>query len=231
MIYISYICAPGYDKGAKHFAETYVKHPAEYPHELVLVNTHGGLNDTVASYFDTINHTRHDTWTGGWDIGAHQHFACSVAPQNWIMCFSSWAHFDRPGWLKAFVDARRQFGEGLYGSTASLENNIHLRGTGFFVRADAIHNCPIGVNSRPESHEWENRSDNFTIWCMKTGIPPRLVAPSGVYEASDFRKPENGFRSGDQSDIWTRDKYTLLYDQASPMERSVLNARSNGTGI
>lgn len=229
MIYLSYICAPGeYGEGAKRFAETYKKFLAESEHLLVLINTNGGLTRAVMEHFKGIEYAVHNTWTAGWDIGAHQHFAHSVSPEHWIMCFSSWAYFDRPGWLKAFVEAKERFGDGLYGSTASLEDNLHLRGTGFLVRAEAIHKCPIGVNTRAESQEWEHGPNNFTLWCMHNGFHPKLVAPSGIYEPPQFRELTNGFSSGDQSDIWTRDKHTQFYDETDPGYKAALNKIRNG---
>jgi hypothetical protein len=229
VIYLSYICAPGiYADGAKRFAETYQKYPAGTEHTLITVNTNGGLTPEVETHFDKMRSYQHNTWTGGWDIGAHQHVANSRTPDTWLMCFSSWAYFDRPGWLAAFVEAREKYGKGLYGSTASKEDHLHLRGTGFFVPAEAIQKCPIGVNCRAESQEWEHGPENFTLWCMKNGFPPRLVAPSGVYEPAQWRELSNGFREGNQSDIWTRDKHTLIYDLAAPEARAILTRTANG---
>jgi hypothetical protein len=99
--------APDIYKGAaKRFAETYKAYPAGFEHKLFLVNSNGGLTPDIAEFFNDIPHDIITYRGSGWDIGAHQFAAFTMPAEDWIMCFSSWAHFRREGWLGAFVEAR-----------------------------------------------------------------------------------------------------------------------------
>lgn len=231
MIYISYVIAGNtpnapapeiYHEGIQRFVATYNKFPPEYPHRLMLIDSNGGFTEKVARYFDSLDYDILAYRANGWDIGAHQFAAFNMEPQDWIMCFSSWAHFRQRGWLKAFVEARDAFGDGLFGSTTSFERNAHVRGTGFFVRCERIHRYPFGCNSREESFEFESGPNSLTLWCRKQGYGVWLVTPSGTVPLERSRDVNNIFRRGDQSNIWTFDKHTDIYDNADQLNKNFL---------
>ncbi len=216
-----------YKAAAKRFAETYKAHPAGFDHKLWLVNSNGGLTQEIAQYFADIPHDVITYRASGWDIGAHQFAAYTLPPEDWIMCFSSWAHFRRQGWLRAFVEARAIHGDGLYGSTSSFERNPHIRGTGFFIRCERIHRYPHGCNSREELFEFEAGPDSLSQWCIRKGYGAWLVAPEATVPLAASRELMNVFRRGDQSNIWTYDKHTEFYDKVSIEEKIELARRSD----
>jgi hypothetical protein len=159
----------------------------------------------------------------GWDIGAHQFASLTMDSDDWIMCFSTSAHFRRRGWLKAFVDARERYGDALFGSTTSFQGAPHVRSTGFFVRCERLHRYPHGCNSRDECLAFESGVDSLTQWCVRQGYGVWLVTPATVVPLAESRKLDNVFRRGDQSNIWTFDRNTDLFENATPERRQQLS--------
>ena len=217
-----------YKDAARRFVESYRRYPADAEHRLFLVNSNGGLTHEIESFFEGVEYAVIKYPGSGWDIGAHQFSSLTMDPNDWIMCFSSWAHFRRRGWLKAFVEARERFGDGLYGSTSSFDGNLHLRGTGFFVRCERMQRYPYGCNSSRESHWFEHGPDSLSQWCVRQGFGAWLVTPNEVVPLSDSRRPSNIFRRGDQSNIWTFDKHTDLFEKASTDERARVSRQADG---
>ena len=220
-----------YKDAARRFAQSYVKHDAGYPHRLVLIDSNGGLTPDIAALFDDIPHEVISYRGNGWDIGAHQFAALTMPADDWIMCFSSWAHFKQAGWLKAFVDARGIYGNGLYGSTSSLERNMHIRGTGLFTKCGIIHRYPYGVNSREESFEFEAGDNSLTTWCLNKGYGVWLVTPQATVPVAQGRELPDVFRRGNQSNVWTFDKHTDLYEVAALNEKEALAGKADGNGL
>lgn len=238
MIHITFVIAgntPGmpppenYKPQAKRFVRTYHQHPAGYDHDLVLVNSNGGLLDReTRGYFSETRHRVIDYHGGGCDIGAHQIVAHSIDPDDWIFTQSSWGWFRQSGWLKAFVDAREKHGDALYGAMASKECDLHLRGTGFFCRAGRIQQYPFFANTREQSFKFEAGPDSLSRHFMRNGWGAYLVTPDGIYPPEDFRAPNNIFRRGDQSNIWSFDRHTDMYDNSTPEEKIVWEQKADG---
>ena len=231
MINLTYVIAgntPGapdpaiYNAGAKRFAETYIQHPPDYEHRLILLDSNGGFTPEIARLFGGIKYDVIPYFGSGWDIGAQFYAALTMPPDDWIMGFSSWAHFRRRGWLSAFAEARDIHGDGLYASTISLENTPHVRGTGYFLRCGRFQRYPYGINSRAETFKWEWGPNSLTKWFIREGHGVWVVAPNGVLSFDEARTMDNGFRKGDQSNIWTFDKHTDLFEQADPAHKSAL---------
>lgn len=231
MINLTYVVAgnmPGapepivYNSGARRFAETYVQHPPDYEHRLFLIDSNGGLTDNVASLFKGIKYEVIPYRGSGWDIGAQSYAALTMLPEDWMMAFSSWAHFRRRGWLKDFAKARDEHGDGLYASTVSFENSPHVRGTGYFLRCGRFQRYPYGINSRIETFKWEWGPNSLTKWFIREGYGVWLVTPNGTLSIDDAHNMTNGFRNGDQSNIWTFDKHTDLFEQAGAQEKQSL---------
>ncbi len=236
MIYLAFVVAgntPGapspelYKPAAKRFAETYQRFPAGHDHRLILINSNGGLTSEIAEYFRDIPHEVLEYRGSGWDIGAHNYAAFTLSAVDWFMGFSSWTHFRRPGWLKAFVEARDEFGDGLFGATSSFEKHPHIRGTAYFIRAGRIQRYPHGCNSREESFEHEAGENSLSTWCLDQGFGAWVVTPEKTVPLLESRSLENVFRKGDQSNIWIFDKHTELFERASREEREALTSRAD----
>lgn len=217
-----------YHSGAKRFAETYKQNPPDYDHRLFLLNSNGGFTADVAEIFSGIDYEVIAYNGSGWDIGAQFYAALTMSPDDWIMGLSSWAHFRRRGWLRAFAEARDMHGDGLYGSTISLENSPHIRGTGYFLRCGRFQRYPHGINSRLDTFKWEWGPDSLTTWFRRQGYGVWVVTPGGVFSFDDACVMPNGFRRGDQSNIWTFDKHTDLFEQANTENKLALTNCSWG---
>lgn len=237
MIHVVYVIAgnlPGapppahYHAAERKFAETYRANPAGAEHELVLVNSNGGLTEEVAGFFDGIDFSIIDYNGTGWDIGAYQHVAGQLAPTTWLMCFSSLTWLWRPGWLASFVAAREAHGDALYGSTASYENGPHIRSTGFMARAEHLRQYAPVVTSKAECMAFESGASSLTARFIQAGRGTYLVTPDGVYDHQHFRDAPNGFRLGDQSNVWVQDKNTAIYERASSEKRAWLGGLADG---
>ncbi len=215
-----------YVDAAKRFAESYSQFPAGEDHELILVDSHGGYTPEIQNIFEGISHKVVPYAGLGWDIGAHLHVASQLPSSDWIMCFSSWGHFRRGGWLSAFESARQVHGDGLYGSTASWEHSRHIRGTGFFIRCGLLHEYPVAVNSREESFSFEVGPKSLTEWCLKNKYGVWVVMPEKTVSLRRAEFLKNGFRQGDQTNIWTFDKHTDLFEKGTLQEQKELTLRS-----
>lgn len=217
-----------YQSGAKRFAESYIQNPPDYEHRLFLLDSNGGFTPDVARIFSGVKYDVIPYHGSGWDIGAQFYAALTMSPDDWIMGFSSWAHFRRRGWLRAFAEARDKHGDGLYASTISLENSPHVRGTGYFLRCGRFQRYPYGINSRTETFKWEWGPNSLTSWFIRQGYGIWVVTPEGVLSFDDARTMVNGFRNGDQSAIWTFDKHTDVFEQADVGQKQYLTNCSWG---
>jgi hypothetical protein len=217
-----------YKAEIERFAETYRMFPAEVDHRLWLIDSNGGLTPEVANYFDGIYYDVIKYPGAGWDIGAHLFASFTMHPDDWIMCFATSAHFWRRGWLKAFDDARKKYGDGLFGSTTSFSIRPHVRSTGFFVRCERLHRYPHGCNSRDECWAFEHGADSLTQWCAAKGYGVWLVAPAAVVPLGESRTLGNIFRCGNQSNVWTWDRHTNLFETGTPTKRAHLSRITDG---
>lgn len=213
-----------YRDAARRFADTYRAFPPDHEHRLCLIDSNGGYTPEIAEIFSGLSYEVIPYRASGWDIGAHVYAAYTLPADEWVMCFSSWAHFKRRGWLKAFAEARERHGDGLYGSMVSFEHRPHIRGTGFLIRCGRIQRYPYGCNSRPESLKFEVGPNSITNWCLRQGYGAWVVTPAGIVPMEAAREIRNGFRQGDQSNIWTLDKHSAIFDKASAKERALLSS-------
>jgi hypothetical protein len=228
LIYITYIL-PGVTKGAppssfyesavERFALSYKKYFPKTNHKLILVNSNGGYNLTIKGFFNGISYETVAYNGSGWDIGGHQFAINSLNSDDWVMCFSTWTYFRQEGWLEAFVDARNTYGEALYGSSASYERHLHLRGTGIFMPCGMMQSYPLICNNKKQSWLVESGSRSLTWWFIKNQKGAYLVTPNGVVGANQFRSLSNIYRRGNQSNLWIYDKHSDIYDNASRIQK------------
>jgi len=204
-------CPKLYRPGTKRFCQSWKAFPPNADHQLVVIDNNHGFDDEMWSWFDGIKYEVLHYDGGGWDTGAHQFFSYHVPPHEWMMCFSTWAHFKEKDWFTAFVKAREQYGDTLYGSTCSPENGFHIRGTGFMCKAIHVQHYPTVVSNRTLSRQFESGPTCLTARLQELGNV-YIVTKSGVHLPESALELANGFRRGDQSDLLTFDKYTDLYE-------------------
>jgi hypothetical protein len=207
-----------YEIGHKRFFDTYRKYRPVIPHDLLVVrcgSTEG------ATDFDSItkHYLRFDGW--GSDCAAYQQIV-RVLDYDLVLCCNTLAFFWRSRWLEPFAEAMEVHGKGVYGATASYENNPHLRTPAIAFSPDVLREYPFSTISRQDSVEFESGANSITLWAERAGYPTILVTSDGRYYKNDWRKPDNIFRRGDQSNCLIWDRHTEIYANASAHDRELL---------
>jgi hypothetical protein len=124
--------------------------------------------------------------------------------------------------------ARLEFGDGLYGSSASLENSPHLRTPCWACNPRTFLGYPLTVDTREKTFAAESGPNSITRWYLEQGMPAIMVCPSGNYWPEDWRKPDNIFRRGDQSNCYIRDRHHDWYEQTDPVTKSTWEKDADG---
>jgi hypothetical protein len=206
--------------------------PAGVGHEVVVSVCNGvGADPQDAELLLSLNAIPIEYHGEGWDIGAHIHVANSLpADFDFAVFCSSQVYFHREGWLKRMVEAREQFGPGLYGGLASHEHRPHLRTCFFGCAPMDLRSYPFVVNSKETSLQFESGKNGFWSWIRSMGRKEVLVTWDACYDNPEkWREPENIFRRGDQGNCLAWDRHTKIYELAPPEEKSVLEQFANGT--
>ncbi|MDQ0392054.1 hypothetical protein [Labrys monachus] len=221
-----------YWQAVRRFSDSYSRFPPGVDHELVLVNSNNGLTSSLAEAFSGLKYRVIDYDGGGRDIGAHQRASLSLGDDDWIMCLSSTSYARSPSWLKAFVAARDENGDGLYGSTSSFEYSAHIRTTGFFMRVARLREYPRICTTREECLAFESGQDSITNSVRARGLGAWVVTPdSGTLRLAESRRVPHVFRKGNQSNIWIYDGQTDLYDSLAPKQRDILRWRAEDIAV
>ncbi len=208
---------------ADRFYQTYKAFDPGYPHELIW-----NLHDSP-----------------GRDIAAHQ----AIAPYldcDFAVFMCARVFFWKDGWLKRLVEAREKHGDGLYGAMSSLEAcpleqdhtpNPHIRTCFFGMRPKFLRSILNDVVTKECGFRFESSRSGLTghclfasNWCNAKGeaFTVRMVTWDGSYELNDWRKPENVYRKGDQSNLIAFDRHTSIYDAATTDQKSFLEKIANG---
>jgi hypothetical protein len=224
-----------YAPSARKFADTYRLFPPGIEHQLLVACCNGPVTEHVSKLFQgsPVNFAIYRG--GGWDCGAAQETARTV-DCDFLVIANARVYFQRPGWLRRLTEAREEFGEGLYGASASYETlpfvpgelNPHIRTSFYGYNPKIFRQYPNRIDSRDKCYKFESGGWNFTRWFEERGHPCRMVTWDGCYEKQDFRKPPNVFRKGDQSNLIIRDGQTDMYEQANAQRRAELEMFANG---
>jgi hypothetical protein len=214
-----------YEDNAWRFIETYKKFPAGAEHELVIVFTNGlpptpklyeGLDCTFLFY-------KGDRWC----TGVHQ-WAAQFLDSDFALFSSARSFFWKEGWLKRLVEVREKHGDGMYATMSSNEGMPHLRTNFYGIDPKVLRDFPQQVRDRGGTWTFESREWNISRQYVNEGKPSMLVTWDGEYSFPDWRKPDNIFRRGDQSNILVLDRHTEIFKHASDEERERLSKLSDG---
>lgn len=229
-----YICnkADHYRPDLNRFLDTLDQFPAGHPFDLFIEMCGGQVyQGEDGARLEDAYHSMPDYFGDGWDIGAHQHAANCLPPEyDFMICCCAHTFFHREGWLERMVWARETYGAGLYGAMASNENNPHIRTCFFGFDPFILRGYPNVINSRDRSLAFESGPFpmGFTPWVASQCLAVKMVAWDGIYGPGDWRKPDNIFRRGDQSNCLVWDRHTWLYRDASPEQKAATEAGANG---
>lgn len=231
LIYL-YICNPEVSKGSKtkqqyedaarKFTDTYRRFPAGYDHDLHVVLCNGEKDQTVDQIFQGLNVIYHRYDGKGKDIGAHQHVADTVQC-DFMVCMSSMVYFRKSGWLARLMVAREKIGEGIYGTAGTYQHppgkpderpNPHLRTYFYGLSPELFKAYNKRIESRADTFDFESGKDSISRLAARLRMAVIMVLWSGNYTVNDWRKPRDGFRNGNQSDLLAFDYITDLYDNS-----------------
>lgn len=207
-----------YEESTRRFIETYKRFKPTIPHRLVVANCGDRQSDTL---FDELvdDYTYYNG--GGYDCGTYQalgsHMDCDL-----VFGLNTHTYFWRKGWLEPFVDAATTYGPGVYGATASYQCNPHLRTPAIAFHPSIMRAYPEVVNCRSKTCLFEAGPNNFALFALANGVPAKLVAANGVYDLPEWRKPDNIFRRGDQTNCLVWDRHTDIYAHATETEKRAL---------
>lgn len=215
-----------YDSVRERWISTYVQFKPAINHELVVVDS-----DVATDPAEYSPHaSRFMVYTGGgWDCGIWQMVGREIQTDLLICCNSS-TYFHRHGWMERFVEAVEQYGVGLYGSMGSYECSPHLRTPCLVFQPQVVNAYPWITACRNDTWAFEvlRGADNFTQWSGRNGFTPRLVTWDGVWEQPDWRKPDNIFRRGDQSNILVKDRHVDTFAASPPEGKETLSKLADG---
>jgi len=217
---------PGFDRFVKTFSE--FTEPTDR-FDVVFVNSNGGMTDEMRAQIP-FAFTEIEYNEIGWDIGAQQGAAEKLPPSDWMICFSSWGYFTKKGWIERYIKAIDLNMDSLYGSMSSMENGAHIRGTGYCCKIGSMLEYPNRSTTRDKSFGVESGPGSLTNFFQNKKDGAFMITWDGIYAYDFFRKPENIFRKGDQSNLINRDKHSLIYDEADEKEKIRL-AHLSDTGI
>jgi len=220
---------PGRDFSVIHqrFIDSYRKFMPGVPHQLRVVLYNGEKTPEIESKFDGLNAVYSFYNGDGLDMGAYQ-AVTRVLDADFAICCNTQAHFHRSGWMERLVEAFVQYGEGLYGPMGSYEDTPHLRGPCMAFPPKLMRQYPHLISNRETAHRFESREWNFTQWVRSIGKPALMVTWDEVLEQSDWRKPDNIFRRGDQSNCLVWDRHTEVYFKENAPRREELARSADG---
>lgn len=215
-----------YRHSEQRLLDSYLKFVAGCDHDLVIIDRCGDSPDDVPQ----ARHMRYDG--GGWDCGAWQ-FAGRSISADLLVCLNSSTCIIGDGWLQRFVEAAEAHGEGLYGPLASYEINPHIRTPCMAFQPHIICQYPAQVMDREDTYRFEvfgfaGTCPNFTMWVRSKGWQTRLVTWDGCYDLPDWRKPDNVFRRGDQSNLIVRDRHADAYEVSDEAGKRTLERLADG---
>lgn len=166
----------------------------------------------------------------GYDCGVILHSALTLDCDFLVVC-NTQIHFWKAGWLERLVKAFEKYGDGLYGFAGSYEHHPHLRTPLLAFPPSLLRKFPYTVHDRVTSHAFENGHDNVSQWVRKHGKPAMMVTWDEVLPQQAWRKPANGFRRGDQSDLLVHDRHSKLWAELPDNDPYKLKLQRSADGL
>lgn len=207
-------------ENARVFRASYEKYPAGIDHKLYIVIKDDELKPPSAyikSIFDgmDVEFLIHPNYI--LDCGTQQKFFndfeadlyCGIGnyttfcADDWLlkMCQPFW--HDKVG----IVSPHGSYEQG----RSSHRVNPHIRNSCFVVNPEVFHTLHWPVTNREESWRWEHGDNGISRICLQYGYKLIVVDKNGKeYQINNWEIP-NGYRTGDQSMMLSRDNQTDVY--------------------
>ncbi|HEY3761922.1 MAG TPA: hypothetical protein VGN23_09260 [Verrucomicrobiae bacterium] len=226
-VYLDISFDPIYWYHSRKFIGTYQAFPAGTEHELVIALV-GADNEAMKAArqreFEPVASRFVYEPKEGWDLTHHKNIARGLDSDFAVFCTSR-TYFWRQGWLAKLVEARKQKGEGIYGTVGSYEFYPHLRTMFFGCRPGALANYGYDCDDNPSAVRFEAGENNIT---RSFDGKAYMVTWDGIYEQAQWRSPANIFRRGDQSNMLAWDKHSDLYTFANATQRKWMENLADG---
>ncbi len=171
----------------------------------------------------------------GTDVGASQWLSGQLPADTFQISLTSRVIPSVRGWVLMMAQARRDCGPGLFGTSVSREGGaLHVCTRCYALDAGVWNKYPILIDSRNKGtlREIGGHGDlgTFADWCNdKMGLPAWVVYRHSVEPWRFAENAPNIFRRGDQSNLIIQDRHSLLYQNATPEEKSRLEDLCRGT--
>ena len=220
VVYIAVTNGGNIDSYAPRFAQTYRENAAGYPHDLLVVCNGGPLVPRRKAYFDGIKcdflPREND---GGWDVGAYQAVAEST-DYDFLVCLGESVYFHRPGWLDRLIQARIQFGPGMYGYFATHAVRAHLNTTAFGIDPQFLVKYPRVLNHGAR-YEFEHGAGALWRRIVNGGSRAVFVTWDGYWMPGEWRRPSNGLNAGNQNNCCVFCNHVDRYNAANSVTKSL----------
>lgn len=211
----------------QRFADTWRKFPPGCDCELIAVVNNSDATNELHEIFDglPVHFVRYDG--AGADAASWQH-AAKLYPGRFMLCSTSRAYFHRAGWMARLMEARNEFGPGLYATSASMEGGrFHLCMRVVGIDADIFNLYPYPITSRDQGTFFEIGRDNpdgpFSDWAIKHGVAMVVYWDLTIAGEMAIGIP-NTYRDGNQEQILVWDRHTKIFSDASEEEKQRLRA-------
>jgi hypothetical protein len=93
---------------------------------------------------------------------------------------------------------------------------------------DVIRSYPLKVVDRATCCAFEHGPQNFSLWARESGFSSKLVTIDGEHDFQDWRKPDNIFRRGNQSNCLVRDRHPDVWDASGEDEKKAFSLQADG---
>lgn len=228
-VIVAYICVTHgnlIDTYAARFAATYRQFQSGYPHDLIVICNGGPLAPHRAAHFTGFPFRFHPRPNdSGWDISAYQDAAGSYK-SDFIVCLGESVYFNQPDWLGRMVDARLNYGEGMYGFMATHAVRAHLNTTAFACDTRYLVKYPP-VQDHGSRYEFEHGKTALWRRIAAGGGAAIFVTREGCYEPGRWREETNILNSGDQSSLLLRCNHTDRFEAANPESKRLWSLAAN----
>lgn len=220
----------GYDSmpQAARFVATYHLFAPGHAHETVIVCNGGkptGATRVLFGSLPSVSFFEHDN--SGWDVGAFQAVAAGSAA-DLLLCFGASAHFHRSGWLLRMAQAAGRHGPGLYGSMATNQVRPHIRTNGFACPPGLIRRYPVRCLTKDDRYSFEHGDRSLTEVARRSGLHPLLISWDGEFPVGLWRRVDNGYHAGNQTNVLVWDNHTEGYFNASELEQRRMTMLASG---
>lgn len=213
------ICAvyiyPTSQHGAEHahyaerFVCSYLNHPPEKEHDMIVVSNGGNPNGVAHKQFSWITGTKfivHDD--SGKDVGGYQ-LAAQTIPCDLMVFFGGHSYIRRAGWLRRMVEAYQTDETALYGCTGHQGGgNIHphVRTTGFWCNPKLVNEHPYRVMDNGQRYPYEHGPEGLTSWILSTGRKAWIVTANDMKPLSQCDSLQGGYQNGRQENLLVGDR-------------------------